>query len=106
MEKRFRALRTIATVYKILGCLILIFGVLISLLLFASGLLGGAAATPRDLSGALGGGIAGMFLAVGVLLYALALFLILYGAGEAIYLGIAIEENTRETSQLLRHSRS
>lgn len=97
MEKRFRALRTIATIYKILAWLVLIFGVGVALAFFAHTLFGDAMAT------GLSGGAFELFSIIGVLLYACALFLVLYGAGEAIYLGLAIEENTRETSRLLRY---
>jgi presenilin-like A22 family membrane protease len=103
MEKRFRALRTIATIYKILACVILILGVLFALVLFSSFLLGSATMAQRDLpTFMLTGGVAAVFGATFTLVYAVVLFLILYGAGEGIYLALAIEENTRESSQLLR----
>jgi hypothetical protein len=101
MEKRFRALRTIATIYKILACVILIFGVLLALFLLAGTLVGGAAI--RDLTGVMpAGGASGIIAATITFVYSLVLFLFLYGAGEGIYLALAIEQNTRENSELLR----
>ena len=44
----------------------------------------------------------GIVVGTAVLLYAAVIFLILYGAGEAIYLALAIEENTRETALFIR----
>ena len=103
MEKRFRALRIIGTIYKIFAWIILVFGVLTALIYLVVALIGGAAAVGRDYSGLAAGGVIGVVFGVVILLYAAILFLVLYGAGEAIFLALAVEENTRETTLLLHH---
>lgn len=105
MEKRFRALRIIATIYKIVAWIILIFGILIGFLYLAVFLIGGAstAGQGQGYYGLVGGGVIGVVFAAVILLYAAILFLVLYGAGEAIFLALAVEENTRETTLLLHH---
>jgi hypothetical protein len=101
MEKRFRALRVIATIYKIVAWIVLICGVLFALIFFATAML---AASGRDLPGLLIGSLGGVVVvAIGALLYAAVLFLVLYGAGEAVFLALAIEENTRESALLMRN---
>ena len=104
MEKRFRALRVIATIYKIVAWIVLICGVLFALIFFVTAVLSGASGSGRDLSGViLAGGLGGGVVAMIALLYAAVLFLVLYGAGEVIFLGLAIEENTRESALLMRN---
>lgn len=111
MEKRFRILRIIGTIYKVIGWIILILGILLALASCALGALGGAAggiATGREniLPGLAGGGVvAGIGGAVIILFLALLYFLAIYAFGEAIYLALAVEENTRETVMLLRDLR-
>lgn len=103
MTKRFRVLRIIATIYKITAWIVLVLG-----LLFALGTLGVITLTGagggRDgfLPQLIAGGVLGIF---GVLIGTLFYFLLFYGVGEAIYLALAIEENTRETTLLLREMR-
>jgi ABC-type phosphate transport system permease subunit len=103
MERRFRALRIIATIYKIVAVLILLLGVLFAILSVASALMAGAAMNSQEFAGVMSGGIMGVVVGTAVLLYAAVIFLVLYGAGEAIYLALAIEENTRETAMRARH---
>jgi hypothetical protein len=101
MEKRFRALRIIATIYKVVAWIILIFGILIGFLYLAVFLIGGASTVRQGYYGLVGGGLIGIVFATLIMLYAAILFLVLYGAGEAIFLALAVEENTRETTLLL-----
>jgi len=49
-----------------------------------------------------GGLVGGIAAGLAVLLGALFYFVLLYAAGELIHLGLAIEENTRETAYYLR----
>ena len=97
MEKRFRALRIIGTVYKVFAWIVLFLGGLSALLYFVFAVIGGASTynSPYGGYGAAAGPIIGLVFAVVVLLYAIVLFLVLYGAGEAIFLALAVEENTR-----------
>ena len=106
MEKKFRALRIIGTVFKILAWIELALGILAAIGILVSGIMGGAlyGTGGRDILGAgmmgglLGGLVGGLFVFIIAVLY----FLILYATGEFIYLGLAVEENTRETAVLLR----
>lgn len=104
MEKRYGALRTIGTIYKVLG---IIAGILtlVGLVSFcAFSVLGGSAlgSLARDFNptlstalGALGGGLL-------ILLYGGGAAVTLYAFGEGIFLLIALEENTRATARMLQ----
>ncbi len=110
MEKRYRALRTIGTIYKVLGAIAGILTIIAIIGVCATSVLGGAAFNTfgRDLG--MGDGI-GMFSSVlgGVMFSLSAAFtgglaaLTLYSLGEGIYLFLAIEENTRYTAQVLSY---
>jgi len=107
METKYRALRTIATIFKVLGWVILILGILSACGTSAVLFLGGS--TMMGLTGSGGGGNAGplwgvvaaivtfivMIITVG--LYAL----ILIAASESIQVFLDIEENTREMARRL-----
>lgn len=107
MEKRYTALRIIATVYKVLGVIAGVITLLAVLGICASSLFGGAMldrfnelgrSGPMGLfTGAVGGLIAGL----AGLIYGGGLALTLYAAGEGISLLIALEENTRATATYL-----
>ncbi len=103
VEKRFRVLRIIGTIYKILGWVILVLGILTSLGIFVGGLVGGAGMTrfmmrSSQLSGLMGGVLGGLVVALISFILTLVYFVFVYGMGELIYLFLAIEENTRVTS--------
>lgn len=104
MERRFRVLRFLALIYQILAWIVLVAGVLAAVAVIVLG------ATARETPalpglplmpwvGSLVGGIsAGLAMLLGAVFY----FVLLYAAGELIHLGLAIEENTRETAYYLR----
>ncbi|HHN93551.1 MAG TPA: hypothetical protein ENK17_02175 [Anaerolineae bacterium] len=108
MEKRYKVLRLIGTVLKILAWLTLVLGILASVGVLVGGLAGGGALSRF-------GQQYGVHLALGVvsslvafafsLVFTVLYFLGLYAAGELIYLLIAIEENTRSTAQWAAHNR-
>jgi hypothetical protein len=110
MEKKFRILRIIGTMWKVLAWVALISGVLASLGLLLVGVLGSGGfmlrlfgQEPGMMPGAEGvvssvlGFIVGL---IGTIIY----FLILYAVGELIYLLLAIEENTRQTLHVMQRS--
>lgn len=97
MEKKFGALRTIGNLYKIFAILIL---GLTLLGMIASCLLSVAGSANSDLGG--GGIFGGIILAGITLLYGGVIALGLYATGEAIFVILGIEENTRATSILLQ----
>lgn len=111
MQKRFRALRVIGTIFKVLAWIELILGILgaVGVLIFGalSGMQLGGAFGQRGgaLQGLAAGGLGGLGSAIVILLLTLLYFLALYATGETIYLALAVEENTREAALLLREMR-
>ena len=107
MEKRFHALRFIGTLYKIIGIIVLVLAVLGAVGIFLGGVFGGAAI--NDFGNSFGRGMSGMGFLGGIIggLISGTIFLIasgiggltLYALGEAIYLLISIEENTRSAAE-------
>ncbi|MFH1086327.1 MAG: hypothetical protein V1772_11265, partial [Chloroflexota bacterium] len=108
MEKRFRALRFVALVWKILAWLLFILLALGALLVVIVGVLQGRAGYPSEVLegipglGQVMGPLPGVIAGVGVLIAALIQFVLMYAAGEVIDLGLAIEQNTRETAYYLK----
>jgi hypothetical protein len=105
MEKRYTALRIVATVYKVLGAIVLVITLLAALGFCLTGLAGGGLL--RELGRGpnvmpMGGVVGGLIVGGLAVLYGGGLAVTLYGVGEAIYLLIALEENTRATVQLLQ----
>ncbi len=109
MEKRFRALRFVGTLYKILGVIAAVLTAFVALGFCLFAVTGSSVLSrySQDIgigslgSGALFGGLA----ALGALLYGGLVAVSLYAIGEGIYLFLALEENTRATRlQLERQS--
>ena len=107
METRYRALRTIATIFRILGWIILVLGIV--------GACGGSALTVLSGStmmgmGGVGGGsdtgfILSLIMAIVVFVFTVIFVglyaLLLIAGSEAIYVFLDIEENTREMARRL-----
>jgi hypothetical protein len=106
MQKKFRVLRFIGTLWKVLAWIKLILGILAAIGVLLMGVLGGGVfeqllqANGFNVRGIpLGASILGGAAGFIVVLVASALsFLILYAMGELIYLALAVEENTRSAS--------
>jgi hypothetical protein len=111
MEKRYKALRTIGMLYKIMGIVAAVVTLLALLASCAMIFFGSSALSdlsrqfnrqfgymPYRMMGTVFGGL---LAAVMVLVYGGGLSLTLYALGEGVYLFIAIEENTRTTAALL-----
>jgi len=106
MEKKYRALRVIATITKIVAWIFLVLGVLGSCLYGASVLflMGGTATRGTEFAGLLGGGILGAVIGiVSILFVVLFTFLPLYAFAELIDVMLALEENTRATAEQLKN---
>jgi len=108
MERRYRALRTIATIFKVVGWMVLVLGILSACGTSGLILVGGASVPGMmDLGGGAGqGGLVWGFVGAVVMflvmmvtvgLYAL----ILIATAEGIYVFLDIEENTREMARRL-----
>lgn len=110
MDKKYKALRIIGTVYKIIGAIVIIMTIFGAAASCISGFVGGAIFTglvnelDQDLrAGGSGGMIAvGLITGFGILLWGLVVGITTYAAGEGVYLLIDIEENTRLTASLLK----
>lgn len=109
MEKKYKALRTIGTIYKGLGIIAGILTVLVTVAFCATSIFGGAVFdmmnAGRDgmgLGGVFGGAFGGIVFALGALIYGGGAAITLYALGEGVYLLIDLEENTRSTNLLLR----
>jgi hypothetical protein len=106
MERRFRVLRFLALIYQILAWIVLVAGILAAVGVVVLGATAGRGRLPvipgmpvlPGVGGLVGGITAGLAALLGALFY----FVLLYAAGELIHLGLAIEENTRETAYYLR----
>ena len=115
MEKKFKALRFVGTVYKVLGiiggvltvigavgfCLFSILGgSLMNSVLNSVGNYGGGGSSGP--AGFLGGILGGVIVGGIILLYGGIGSITLYAFGEGIYLLIGLEENTRTTALMLQ----
>lgn len=114
MEKRYRALRIISTLYKVFGAIVLVIAVLAAIATCLMSVLGGSLFTSmmsQDMpsgyaglgfmSSALTGVIIGFISLIGGGFSGLSMF----AMGEGISLAIAIEENTRATAvSLVAHT--
>jgi len=114
MEKRYSALRTVASVMKGLGILVgIITGILVIIICLAS-VAGGAAfdSLSREFGqssgvlGSLSGALMGVVGSLIPIILGGSLALMLYAIGEAVNVQIDIEENTRSMTFLLRGSTS
>ena len=113
MEAKFKILRFVGTLWKIVAWIVLVAGILSSIGLLITSILGGAGL--RELFQTLAKDVVGELPPVldwigGVVLFLLSLvlsllnFVVLYGAGEFILLILAIEENTRLAYEQLQWS--
>ena len=110
MQKRYGALRTVGTLYKVLGIIAGIITILIALGICGISLSGGAVLNrlARDNPSAsfigLYSGLLGFVWAIVALIYGGGVALTLFAVGEGIYLLLALEENTRLTSMLIQQN--
>ena len=107
MDKLYRSLRTIGTIYKVIGAIMAVFTILGAIAICITSIAGGAAFNSilsqySSSSGVLGGFFGGVVLGFIVILYGGLMSVTMYGFGEGIYLLIALEENTRATATLLQ----
>lgn len=99
VEKKYKALRLIAMLYKILAFVAGAACVLFGLFIFVTGLAAGSktATIGGEPTAIFGGAVGGLFL----LIYGAFLFIFLYGLGEWMTVFMDIEENTRKTNAML-----
>ena len=104
MEKRFRVLPIIGTLWKVLAWITLIVGVLSSIGILLVGILGSGGFVwryfgqdPAMMPGAVSA-VSGIVGFIAGLVATIIYFFVLYAIGELIFLLLAIEENTRQTA--------
>ncbi|MHB0878397.1 MAG: hypothetical protein ACYC5O_20365 [Anaerolineae bacterium] len=103
MEKRFRALRFIGTLFKVLAWITLVGAIIVALFFVIGGASSGLSSNSDQLIPglALQGALAGIIGGLGVIIGGLIYFLMLYAVAESIYVILSIEENTRLTAMAL-----
>lgn len=99
MKEKYRVLRIMATVYKVLAWIALVAGVAISILILVAGSL---ISQQLGTAGAAGGSFVAFLV---TLIYALFSFATLYALGEAINLLFDIERQTNTTQEQVRDIR-
>lgn len=107
MEKKYKALRLIAFVNKVLALVVAVLSILTAIVIFVMAVLGGVAADnlSRQLNQSTGGlhlftgVVGGLFLTLLPLISGGLLAISLYAFGEFIYVLIDIEANTRTTGE-------
>lgn len=97
MEKKYKALRIVGVLYKILAVIVAVLTLLLAIFVFISSLVGGLGVSffERGLGSAVGAVLAAILLDFLILLYGAFISLGLYAFGDLIFLLISIEENTR-----------
>ncbi len=107
MEKRYRVLRFVATLWKILAWVILLVGMLASIATLAGVLMGGAQLRSYFDSGIVPFSpvVGGIIAFVGGVLFSVFNFLAIYALGEFLHLLVGLEENTRATAAMLQQLR-
>jgi hypothetical protein len=105
MEKKFKILRIVAIIWKVVAWITLVTSVLGGCGCIAMGLMTGSAA--RDINQALGlsafGALGGVIVAVPLIFGGLFYFALLYAVAEMIDVVLALEENTRLTAEQLKN---
>jgi hypothetical protein len=108
MERKYRALRTIATIFKIVGWIVLVVGILTACGSSGMIVLGGGTSLTSAF-GVRGGGDLGLVISLVVALFAFIVTLVTVGlyallliaAAEGIHVFLDIEENTRQMARRL-----
>jgi hypothetical protein len=111
MEHRYHALRTIGSIFRVLGYIALVLTILGALAVCGLSVVGGTAmeSVSQQFGGSssgagfLGGLFGGLIGALLVLLYGGFISLWVLAVGELIYLLIGVEENTRKTNFLIEN---
>jgi hypothetical protein len=105
VEKKFKILRFIGSVYKIVGAIIAVLTILGSIGICVTTFVGGAfmGRMQREFGVPMAQStLAGIFAAGSALISGAVLALTLYASGEGIFLLLSLEENTRATALYLQ----
>lgn len=113
IEKKFRMLRIVATIWKVLAWITLVGGALSAIGLLLASILGGGVLPPllRQFGvnidqaswGPLAfGAVGGIVMFLVTLIVSIFYFIVMYAAAETIHVALAIEENTRLMGRWVR----
>jgi len=106
MARKYKTIRFIGGLFKVLGWIFLVLGILSAIVAVVTLSVGGGLVSRRLTevvpSAVLGGVVSGIMAGIGLALAGLVEFVLFYAAGEGIDLVLSIEENTRETAYYLR----
>lgn len=102
MEKKYRALRIISIIYKIIGVIIMVFAVLGAIGVLLTGASGGGSTASFGDADVQLGIVGGVFGAVFFLISGILSGVFIYGFGDLLMLLINTEENTRLTAAAMR----
>ena len=107
MEKKFKVLRIVAFVWKVLAWVILVISVLSGCGCLVFGMMMGdqLARTTRELGvGMIGGTVTGVVAGAISVILGILVFLPIYALGEIIDVTLALEENTRAMAAQMKNS--
>lgn len=102
MQKKYRVLRIVATIWKVFAWIVLIVSILGGCGTLALSVLSGTAARANDLTGLGGGLIGGLVAALIAIFFGILYFVSLYAFAELVDVMLALEENTRATAEELK----
>ncbi len=106
MQQKFRVLRIVAIIWKVLAWLVLVLSVLGGCGTVALGLMAGGSAAARnsDMLGlGAGGVVGGVITALIAIFFGVLYFVFLYAFSELVDVMLALEENTRATAEQLKN---
>jgi hypothetical protein len=103
MEQKYRVLRIVATIWKVLAWIVLVLSVLGGCGTLALAVIGGSAARGNAALGIGGGLIGGGITALVAIFFGVLYFLFLYAFSELVDVLIALEANTRATAEQLKN---
>jgi hypothetical protein len=98
MDRSFTALRIVGTVFKVLAWVWLVLGLLAAVAALAGGFFLGSQLDAVSLD--VGGPLAGLAMFIVAVIASIINFLLLYAAGEFVFLILSIEENTRRSAYI------
>ena len=102
MVKKFRVLRIVAVIWKVLAWIVLVVSILGGCGSLAMGLIGGASARNSDMLGLGLGALGGVVTALIAIFFGILYFVFLYAFAEIVDVMLALEENTRATAEQLK----
>ena len=105
MQQKFRVLRIVAIIWKVLAWLVLVVSILGGCGSLAVGLLAGSSAAARNtnlLGIGAGGVLGGVVTAIIAIFLGVLYFVFLYAFAELVDVMLALEENTRATAEQLK----